>query len=53
VIVTGNLIHQIGPPRYSRAVVIDPGANGPRGMHFSNNLFPPGSQGVCNQDLPP
>ena len=53
VIVTGNLIHQIGPPRYSRAVVIDPGANGPRGMHFSNNLFPPGPQGVCNQDLPP
>ena len=53
VIVTGNLIHQIGPPRYSRAVVIDPGANGPRGMHFSNNLFPPGTQGVCNQDLPP
>jgi hypothetical protein len=53
VIVTGNLIHQIGPPRYSRAVVIHPGANGPRGMHFSNNLFPPGTQGVCNQDLPP
>ena len=52
-IVADNLIHQIGPPRYSRAVVIHPGANGPRGMHFSNNLFPPGSQGVCNQDLPP
>jgi len=53
VIVTGNLIHQIGPPRYARAVVIHPGANGPRGLHFANNLFPPGTQGVCNQDLPP
>jgi hypothetical protein len=53
VIVTGNLIHQIGPPRYARAVVIHSGANGPRGLHFANNIFPPGTQGVCNQDLPP
>lgn len=53
VIVTGNLIHQVGPPRYSRAVVIASGPDGPRGMHFSGNVFPPGSQGVCNRDLPP
>jgi hypothetical protein len=53
VIVTGNLIHTIGPPRYARAVVINASPTGPRGMHFSNNLFPPGSQGVCNQELPP
>jgi len=53
VIVTGNLIHQIGPPRYALAVVIHPGATGPRGLHFSSNLFPPGTRGVCNQDLPP
>jgi len=53
VIVTGNLIQQVGPPRYARAVVINPSPAGPHRLHFANNLFPPGSQGVCNQDLRP
>lgn len=52
VIVTGNLVHCIGTPRYKYAVIIAGGENGPRGMHFSNNLLHPGSQGVCNQALP-
>lgn len=26
---------------------------GPRGLHFSANLFPPGSQGVCNHEMKP
>lgn len=53
VIITGNLIHCIGKPRYKFAVVIAGGASGPRGLHFSNNLFPAGSQGVANTELPP
>ena len=53
VIVQGNLVHNIGNPRYSYAVIIEGGPNAPRGMHFSNNVFPPGSQGVANIELPP
>lgn len=52
VIVTGNLIHSIGKPRYKYAVIIAGGPSGPRGLHFSHNLLPPGTQGVCNQVLP-
>jgi len=52
VIVTGNVIYCMGEPRYQFAVVLPTGANAPRGMHFSNNLFHPGSQGVANTDLP-
>lgn len=53
VILTGNLVHSIGQPRYKYAVIIAGGPNTPRGMHFSNNLFHPGTQGVANIDLPP
>ncbi|NLX96204.1 MAG: hypothetical protein GXY83_08505 [Rhodopirellula sp.] len=53
VIVTGNIVHCIGKPRYQYAVIIAGGPNAPRGLHFSNNLFHPGSLGVANTDLPP
>lgn len=52
VIITGNLIHSVGKPRYKYAVIIPGGPNAPRGLHFSSNLFHPGTQGVCNQTLP-
>lgn len=53
VIVTGNIVHNIGKPRYKYAVIIAGGPNTPRGMHFSNNLLHPGTQGISNTDLPP
>ncbi len=53
VIITGNVVHSIGKPRYKYAVIIGGGPNTPRGMHFSNNLFPAGAQGISNTDLPP
>ena len=52
VIITGNFIHSAGKPRYKYAVIIPGGPNAPRGLHFSNNLFHPGTQGVCNTELP-
>lgn len=52
VIITGNVIHSVGKPRYKYAVIIPGGPNAPRGLHFSNNLFHPGTQGVCNTELP-
>lgn len=40
-------------PRYHYAVRIEQGGeNAPRGLHFSNNLFPAGSKGVSNIELP-
>jgi hypothetical protein len=53
VIVQGNVVQSIGAPRYKYAVIIPGGPNTPRGMHFSNNLLHPGTQGVSNVDLPP
>jgi len=52
VVITGNVIHALGKPRYKFAVIIPGGPNAPRGLHFSSNLFHPGTGGVCNQDLP-
>ncbi|MFO1483752.1 MAG: right-handed parallel beta-helix repeat-containing protein [Verrucomicrobiaceae bacterium] len=52
VLIQGNLIHNSGPVRYKYAVIISTEPNQPRGLHFSGNLFPPGTQGVCNQELP-
>ncbi|WP_395749657.1 right-handed parallel beta-helix repeat-containing protein [Prosthecobacter sp.] len=52
VIISGNFIHCSGKPRYKYAVIIPSGPNSPRGLHFSNNLFHPGTQGVCNIELP-
>jgi len=53
VIVQGNIVHCIGKPRYQYAVIIAGGPNTPRGLHFANNLFHAGTQGVANKDLPP
>ncbi|MBK8002160.1 MAG: right-handed parallel beta-helix repeat-containing protein [Verrucomicrobia bacterium] len=53
VIVQGNIVQALGPARYKYAVVIAGGTNAPRGLHFSNNLFHSGSQGVSNVELPP
>jgi hypothetical protein len=53
VVVTGNVVHSIGKPRYKYAVIIGGGPNTPRGMHFSNNLLHPGAQGVSNTELKP
>ncbi len=53
VIITGNIVHSIGKPRYKYAVIIGGGPNTPRGIHFSNNLLPAGTQGVANVELKP
>lgn len=62
VIVSGNVIRTLSaepeatgqpPPRYRFAVWVDPGPNGPVGLHFSGNLFPPGRDGVSNIKLEP
>ncbi len=53
VFVTGNIVHSTGKPRYKYAVIIAGGPNTPRGMHFSNNLLHPGTQGVANTELRP
>ena len=40
-------------PRYHFAVRIEQGTdNSPRGLHFAANLFPAGTQGVANVELP-
>ncbi|MFM7605219.1 MAG: hypothetical protein ACKO8Z_08460 [Prosthecobacter sp.] len=53
VMVTGNVIHSIGKPRYKYAVILAGGPKGPQNMHFTSNLFPAGTQGVCNQVMKP
>lgn len=53
VLIQGNLVHNVGPPRYIYDVIIATEASGPRNLHFSNNLFPPGTRGVCNQEMKP
>lgn len=53
VLIQGNLVHNSGPPRYIYDVIIANEANGPRNLHFSNNVFPPGTRGVCNKELTP
>lgn len=53
VMVTGNVIHSTGRPRYKYAVIVAGGPRGPQDMHFANNLFPEGTQGVCNQEMKP
>lgn len=66
VIIQGNIIYDSGkdqplvdgvpkraPPRYKFAVLIEPGApNPPQGLHFFGNIFHPGTDGVCNAELP-
>jgi len=53
VVVTGNVIHSIGPPRYRWAVLVPGGPDGPKNLQFSGNLFPPGKEGVANVELKP
>ncbi len=53
VIIQGNMLHSAGPPRYGYAVIIEGEPNAPRGLHFSGNVFPPGSKGVSNAELKP
>jgi hypothetical protein len=55
VIIQGNIVSGRGdePPRYKYAVLIESGGNGPKGLHFSNNIFHPGAQGVSNVELKP
>jgi len=53
VLIQGNVIQSIGEPRYRYAVVISQGPGGPKGLHFSGNLFHPGKDGVCNVELMP
>lgn len=51
VIVIGNMIQSVGMPRYKYAVILPDGPNAPHGMHFSNNLFHGGTEGMSNRDL--
>lgn len=53
VLIQGNLVHNPDPPRYIYDVIISTEPSGPRGLHFSNNVFPPGTRGVCNQEMKP
>lgn len=53
VIIQGNLLHSAGEPRYQFAVRIEGEPNAPRGLHFSGNLFAPGSAGISNVELKP
>ncbi len=53
VIVQGNVLSSSGTPRYRYAVRVEGEPNAPRGLHFSNNLFPAGSGGVANTELNP
>jgi hypothetical protein len=53
VIIQGNLVYCVGAPRYKYAVLVAGGTNGPRGLHFANNLLPPGTAGVANKELSP
>lgn len=65
VIVQGNVVYDTGrdggmdgapkavPPRYKYAVLIEQGPGAPKGLHFSNNILHPGTQGVSNVELKP
>jgi hypothetical protein len=53
VLVQGNVVQSIDAPRYRYAVILPDGPKAPRGIHFSNNLFHPGTGGVANRELPP
>jgi hypothetical protein len=55
VVITGNVIQATESSRFGYAIFIgtsDPQrGESPRGLHFSNNIFPEGMDGVSNQPL--
>jgi hypothetical protein len=57
VIIQGNIIYDTGreqskPPRYKYAVhIATEGIAPPKGLHFSNNIFHPGTAGISNVDI--
>ncbi len=66
VVVQGNVVYdtgrdgvlvdgrvQVRPPRYKYAVCVAQGPGSPKGLHFSGNLFHPGTAGVANVALNP
>ncbi|MEZ6032842.1 MAG: right-handed parallel beta-helix repeat-containing protein [Planctomycetaceae bacterium] len=53
VIVQGNIVHSVGPPRYQYAVLIPGGPNSPKHLRFANNILHPGTAGISNQELNP
>lgn len=53
VIIQGNVVDGVAPPRYQYAVIIAGGENAPRGLRFANNLFHPGTAGIANRELVP
>lgn len=66
VIIQGNIVYDTGrdqvivdgqpkvePPRYNYAVIIEGGSNGPKGLHFFNNILHPGTKGISNVELKP
>lgn len=53
VMIQGNIVNNVGSPVYAWDVIISTDRHPPQGLHFANNLFPPGTRGVCNQELPP
>ncbi len=53
VLIYGNIIQSNGSPRYQYAVIIAGGPDGPRNLHFTGNLFHPGTSAVSNQELQP
>lgn len=50
VVIQGNILQQESEPQYRYAVIIESSRSprAPKGLKFSNNLFPPGSKGVAN-----
>jgi len=65
VIIEGNIIYdrgtdqvlvdgkpQVIPPRYKWAVWFDKGVD-PKGFHFKNNIFHPGTLGIANKEMMP
>jgi nitrous oxidase accessory protein NosD len=53
VLIHGNLVQNSSAPRYIYDVIISKESSGPQNLHFSNNLFPPGTRGVCNEEMKP
>lgn len=53
VIIQGNMLSSQSSPRYRFAVIVEGEPGAPRGLHFSGNVLPVGSEGVANVKLEP